>query len=104
VAAYLDQHAQQVLTDLILATADVSPVVDAPPGVEARSRVRTGGAETLILVNHGRTVRRVDLPWEAYDHLSDAQVGRAVELPAMGSAVLTRAPVTTPVAVPEGAP
>jgi beta-galactosidase len=90
VAAYLDSGVQQVLTDLVLSTADVAPLVVAPPDVEARARLSTSGDDVLVMVNHGPIARSVDLPWEAHNHVAGSAVGQRIELAAYGAAVLTR--------------
>jgi beta-galactosidase len=92
VAAYLDAGVLQVLTDLVLSTADVAPLVAAPPDVEARARLSTNGDEVLILVNHGPLARSVDLPWEAHDHVAGSAVGKLIELAGYTTVVLTRLP------------
>jgi beta-galactosidase len=104
VAAYLDEHVQGVLTDLILTTAAVTGLVEAPPEVQARVRVMADGTEILLLVNHGREACRVPLPWDAHEHLSDASVGRSIELPPFGTAVLTGASAARPVAISQTTP
>jgi beta-galactosidase len=91
VAAYLDNEVQQVLTDLVLATSGVTPIVDAPPDVEVGQRVGAGGEDIVILVNHGSLSHRLELPWEARDELAASTVGSTIALGPYETAVLTRA-------------
>jgi beta-galactosidase len=101
VAAYLDEGAQQVLTDLLLSAANIVPALDAPAEVEANIRVDADGREILILINHGAATRPVDLPWEADDHLAASPVGGRIELAPYGTAVLTRSAAAARLAAPD---
>jgi beta-galactosidase len=89
VGAYLDEAAQQALTDRIVAAAGVAPVLDASPGIEARMRCGTNGEEILIVTNHGTEPRHVILPWVGFDHLAAAEVGDELELGPDETAILT---------------
>jgi len=89
VAAYLDEGAQQVLTDLVLSTAGVTPVLAAPLDVEVRTRLSAAGEEILILTNHGPVARSVELPWRAHDHLAGSVVGETIDLGPYQTAVLS---------------
>jgi beta-galactosidase len=90
VGAYLDEAAQQALTDRIVAAAGVAPVLDASsPGIEARMRCGTNGEEILIVTNHGTEPRHVILPWVGFDHLAAAEVGDELELGPHETAILT---------------
>jgi beta-galactosidase len=89
VGGYLDEAAQQALTDRIVRSAGVSPVLEAPPGVEARMRQGPRGEAALILTNHGPTASQVPLPWAAFDHLASVAVGDRLELGPYETAVLT---------------
>ncbi|MCI0344303.1 MAG: beta-galactosidase trimerization domain-containing protein, partial [Chloroflexi bacterium] len=90
VGGFLDTASQQALTDRILATAGVRPILATPPGVEARTRRDPEGREVLILINHGQEATSVGLPWPAVEHVSLGPVGESVRLAPDETAVLTR--------------
>jgi beta-galactosidase len=89
VGAYLDDAAQQALMDYIANEAGVSPVLETPPGVEARTRMNPKGERIYIVVNHGRTEQLVPLPWPALEHLAGQRVVGELRLVPYGIALLT---------------
>jgi beta-galactosidase len=89
VGAYLDEGAQQLLLDHIVAAAGVQPVLETPPGVEARKRVNAEGLEVFIIINHKRAEEFVRLPWPAREHLSGQSVKDELKLASYGVAILT---------------
>jgi beta-galactosidase len=91
VGAYLDDTAQQALLDHIIKLNSLRPPMEVPASVEVSKRVRADGQEVYILINHALSQEVVSLPWEAYDHLSQAAVSGEMPLGPYGVAVLTRA-------------
>jgi len=89
VGAYLDEASQQKLIDSIVQSAGVQPLMEAPVGVEARKRVNSQGGEVFIIINHERTEKQVNLPWQAHEHLGRRDV-RKLQLESYGVAILTR--------------
>jgi beta-galactosidase len=89
VGAYLDAAAHQALMDYIANEAGVSPVLETPPGVEARTRTTPKGERVHIVVNHGRTEQLVPLPWPALEHLTSQRVVDELRLAPYGVALLT---------------
>ena len=90
VGAYLDDAAQQAFLDHLVKNAQVRPVMETPPGVEACKRVNAKGEEIYIVVNHSREEKRVPLPWPAREHLSGEMGQGDLILAPYGVAVLTR--------------
>ena len=89
IGAYLDEASQQVLLDHISQAARVRPVMQTPPGVEARKRINARGEEITIFINHERKGQAVSLPWPAHEHLSGRTVN-TLEMEPYGVAVITR--------------
>ncbi|MEP6895383.1 MAG: beta-galactosidase [Chloroflexota bacterium] len=89
VGAYLDEAAQQKLIDHIVHSAGALPVMEAPSGVEVRKRANAQGHEVFVIINHERTVKRMSLPWLAYEHLNGYDT-RELKLEPYGVAILTR--------------
>lgn len=89
VGAYLDESSQQKMLDRIVQSAGVQPLMETPTGVEARKRVNAQGGEVLIIINHERTDKQVNLPWQAHEHLSGRDV-RELLLEPYGVAIVTR--------------
>jgi beta-galactosidase len=90
VGAYLDDASQQSLLNHIAEAAGVQPVLETPPGVEARKRVTANGQEVLILINHERAEKPVGLPWPAREHLTNQSIIEGLKLMPYDVAVLTR--------------
>jgi beta-galactosidase len=90
VGAYLDEAAQQALLDQIVASAGVKPALEGPLGVEVCWRTSAQGDEVLILINHERTEKQVQLPWPAQEHIGGQVVASELQLAPYGVAVLTR--------------
>jgi beta-galactosidase len=90
VGVYLDEAAQQALVDRIAQMLAIRPVMDTPPGVEARLRVDVDGKRIYVLINHEREEQLVSLPWQAHEHLSGRPVTEALKLGPYDVAVLTR--------------
>lgn len=59
VGAWLDDAAQDALLAAILQEADIVPVLETPPGVEACLRVGADGREVFLLINHGNALQIV---------------------------------------------
>lgn len=90
IGAYLDEAAQKALFDHILKEAQRKPILDTPKNVEACLRVGSEDREVIILINHGDAPQTVNIPWQAYDHLSGRKTTKIL-MGAYGVAVLTRA-------------
>jgi len=90
VGAYLDQDAQQALTDHISKLAGARPVLESPVGVGVGLRVNPAGERVYIVVNHTRDEKPVSLPWPAHEHLRGQSVTGELRLPPYGVALLTR--------------
>lgn len=90
VGAYLDEVSQQSLLDHIMRVAGIQPILETPPGVEARKRVRPDGREVYVVINHERSEKQVRLPWPALEHLSGRPVDDELSLEPYDVAVLTR--------------
>ncbi len=90
VGAYLDEESQQALIDHIVNMAGVKPVMETPAGVEARRRVKAGGENIVILINHEREEQMISLPWPAREHLSGQSLAGELTLGPYDVAVLTR--------------
>jgi beta-galactosidase len=88
VGVWLEEASQQKLMDEIMKSAGVTPVMDCPTGVEARTRVNEQGDEVFIVINHERAEKKVKLPWLAHDHLKRLD-GRELQLEPYDVAVLT---------------
>jgi beta-galactosidase len=90
VGAYLDAAAQDAFVGRLAQTSSVRPALEAPQGVQVCRRVTKDRQDILIVVNHQRTEAVLDLPWTAYEHLTDQSVSEQVALAPYGVAVLTR--------------
>ena len=90
VGAYLDDAAQQAFVDRLVSNAMLKPVLETPPGVEARKRVNAKKEEIYIVINHTREEKRVPLPWPAREHLSGEMGQGDLILAPYGVAILTR--------------
>jgi beta-galactosidase len=88
IGAYLDDASQIALLKRITQEAGIQPVIRTPEGVEACRRANEDGGEVIILINHNRSIQRIQLPWLAHDHLGEA-IGDEVILEPYGVAVLT---------------
>jgi beta-galactosidase len=89
VGAYLDESSQQKLLDHIAQSAGIQPLMETPTGVEARKRINAQGGEVFIIINHERTEKQVNLPWQAREHLSGCDV-RELQMGPYEVAVVTR--------------
>jgi beta-galactosidase len=89
VGAYLNDEAQQTMLDAIAYDAGVSPTMETPAGVEARTRINADGKEILFVINHTPAEQTVSLPWRGKDHLSGIDVSGELQLGPYGVAVLT---------------
>jgi beta-galactosidase len=89
VGAYLDDASQQVLMDQILVTAGIRPI-QAPGGVEIRTRVKTDGGEIYFVINHSHQEQILHLPWAGCEHLSQQEIEGEIKLPPFGVAILTK--------------
>ncbi|HJR80865.1 MAG TPA: beta-galactosidase [Anaerolineales bacterium] len=90
VGAYLDDASQKILLDRIVQAAGVLPVLETPPGVEARTRIDPNGREIFIVINHERVEHLVKLPWAAQDHLRGQTLKGRLKLEPYGVAILTQ--------------
>ena len=89
VGAYLDKPAQQTFFARLLKTARVTTIV-TPPGIEIRTRERSGNAEPVyIVINHTSTECRISMPWASFEHLSGRPIAAESYLPEYGVMVLT---------------
>ena len=86
VGALIDNTLMKPLIDGALADAGVKPAFAVPADVELMTR-EGGGRRIVILINHGRDARHVQLPAAMTDILNGGSVS-AVDLAAEGVAVL----------------
>jgi hypothetical protein len=56
--------------------------------VEARKRVNMQGEEVFIVINHERSRKKVQLPWQAHDYINNVDT-HELFLEPYGVAVLT---------------
>jgi beta-galactosidase len=89
VGAYLDEASQQALMDQILITSGIRPI-QAPDGVEIRTRVKTDGGEIYFVINHSHKEQILHLPWAGREHLSQQEIEGEIKLPPFGVAILTK--------------
>jgi beta-galactosidase len=89
VGAYLDEAAQKSLMDHILNTAGIQSI-KTPPGVEVRTRIKPGGEEVYLVMNHSQEEKTLSLPWPAHEHISGSLVKEKLKLPGYGVMVLTK--------------
>ncbi len=87
IGAYLDDGSQQQLLDHIAQAAGIQPVMQTPPGVEARKRLNANGEEIFVVINHERKEQPVALPWPAHEHLTGRTVSD-LDLEPYGVAVI----------------
>jgi beta-galactosidase len=88
IGVFLDETSQQLLLDHIVHAAGIQPVIETPPGVEARERINSNGDEIFIVINHERKEQQIHLPWLAREHLTDRRVSK-LELEPYGVAIIT---------------
>ncbi len=91
IGAYLDDVTQDSLLQTITQSAGIQPVMVTPPEVEACRRVDKNGREIIILINHGRSEQKIQLPWPANEHLQCEIDGDQLTLAPYGVALLTHA-------------
>ena len=89
IGAYLDDASQKALLQQITQQADVQSALRTPAGVEACKRVNAANQEIFILINHTRTEQRLQLPWQAQEHLQGQAIGNELTLAPYGVAVVT---------------
>jgi beta-galactosidase len=89
VGTYLDENAQAKLLEHICKIARIKPVLDTPRGVEACQRVTPEGQTVYILINHEVGSKKVNIPWEANEHLSGGTGKGELTLAPYGIAILT---------------
>ncbi len=87
VGAYLDEPAQQTLLKQVLESAKVPTHVPGPR-IEICRRVRPGGEEIYIVINHNSRPCAVHMHWTSFEHLSGIPLGRDFELEGYAVAVL----------------
>jgi beta-galactosidase len=88
VGVYLDDDSQQRLMAHVLEAAKV-PTFIVAPGIEICRRVRPGGEDVHIVINHNSTTCALHMPWPSFDHLQGIQRGMDFELTRYSVAVLT---------------
>ncbi len=91
VGAYLDDASQATLLAHVTRLAGIRPLLETPPGVEARARLDGGGRQVLIVVNHEPAEKSVQLTAPAREELRGQDVVGELRLEAYGVAVLTSA-------------
>jgi beta-galactosidase len=89
VGVYLDQSAQNKLLEHICKITRVKPILDTPRGVEVCQRIGLDGQNVYILINHEVSSKKVNIPWEAREHLSGGTGKGELTLAPYGVAVLT---------------
>ncbi len=89
VGAYLDPPSQQTLVDHILSQRGIDPRL-TPPEVEIRCRVRANGEKVYFVINHSLEVRTLDLPFRAFDHMSERHIDGQLPLAPYQVAILTQ--------------
>jgi beta-galactosidase len=90
VGVYLDDAAQQAFLDRVVQMSGVRPVMETPTGIEARKLVNAEGTAVFVIINHTRAEQLVQLPWPAYEHLSEQSVQGKLKFGPYEVAVLTR--------------
>jgi len=90
VGAWLDDASQRALMQWVATEAGVAPLMDSPDGVEVARRVRPGGDEVYVVVNHTPNPAVLSLPWSAVDQLTGAAASGSLQLEAYGVAVLVK--------------
>ena len=100
VGTYLDPAAQQALIDRFLKTANINPPLEAPDGLQVRTRVNPEGEEIYFVINHTTEAKVVRLPWPTQEHLTGQPVPTGIKLGPYGVAILTKTKPPEP--SPEG--
>jgi beta-galactosidase len=100
VGTYLDPAAQQALIDRFLKTANINPPLEAPDGIQVRTRVNPEGEEIYFVINHTTEAKVVTLPWPTQEHLTGQPVPTGIKLGPYGVAILTKTKPPEP--SPEG--
>jgi beta-galactosidase len=88
VGAYLDGPAQQTLLEHVLESAEVATHV-AEPGIEICRRIRPGGEEAYIVINHNSRPCAVHMAWTSFEHLTGIPLGTDFDLAGYSVAVLS---------------
>ncbi len=86
--AYLDASAQQAFINYVLTTAGIQATI-TESDVEVSTRISLDGKAILIVINHGRTRRTINLPWPAFDHLTGQTHKDSIVLSPYDVAILT---------------
>jgi beta-galactosidase len=89
VGAYLDDAAQRTFMEHVLKAAGVPTHITAP-GIEISRRVRPGGEEVYIVINHNSSTSAVHMPWPSFDQLKRTPLDTDFELTGYSVAILTR--------------
>ena len=79
VGAYLDGASQQLFIDHVLKLAGIHSL-KSPPGVEIRTRLNPAGEEIFFIINHTTSEQVIDLPWLAWDHLTNQSSDGTIKL------------------------
>jgi len=90
VGAFLDQASQELILQQITQKAGIQPVMQTPDGVEACRRTSATDEEIIILINHTRAEKTIQLPWRAKEHIGSRANIEEVVLGPYGVALLTR--------------
>lgn len=91
VGAYLDSAAQGAFLSRVIESAEVRPVLETPPGVEACRRVTPAGQSIYLVINHTLQPQAIKLPWPALNHLTST-TAPTLMLASFETAVLTALP------------
>jgi beta-galactosidase len=88
VGVYLDEPAQQTFLARCLKTARIT-TINTAPGIEVSARVKAGGEEIYIVINHNSTGTSIKLPWPVLDHLTGQELRTDIALSPYGVVVVT---------------
>jgi len=87
--AWLDDISQQKLITHILKNAYLH-LLETPPGVELRTRIRPDKQEIHFLINHMRVNQSIHLPWKTFDHLGNQKLEETFTLAPYSVVILSR--------------
>jgi len=80
IGVYLDEESQQAFMNRVMDAIGIKPVLDTPEGVEARKLLSRNTGEILIVINHIKEPKRIQLPEAMFDHLLDQAMTGTVTL------------------------
>jgi beta-galactosidase len=90
VGVYLDDAAQQAFINRVIKTTGLKPTMSMPLGVEVQKRIGDDEKDIFIIINHERKPQVIELPWPAYEHLTDTPLDKALKLAPYGILILTQ--------------